>query len=937
MTLSKRQDALYNLTRSLLEIAQRGGIEITLDRLQNELQRAATLLPPELGPPEEVDIDIVRRELEVAVATQVRPGRQLSDPHGHEEWLTPDAVRNGTWHYWERYRRWLETAERLPATVVDALDDSTEKVLSQLENPTRDGPWDRRGMVVGHVQSGKTSHYTGLICKAADAGYRFIVVLAGSENNLRSQTQLRIDKGFTGFSFQYEDQTSGIAVGVGLDIVHHDLGMNCLTSVDKDFNAKRASQLGIKPSQDSPPLILVIKKNKSILKNLIQWIQQVMCGPQDDNGLYRTDSCPLLVIDDECDSYSVNTKRTRWEFEKTGEQQDPTAINGQIRQLLHTFERSAFVGYTATPFANIFIYHDPKSKQSWERDQYGPDLFPESFIVSLDRNSQYVGPDRVFGLQESEIQGVAGKQGFPIVREADDISAWIDPKHDRTWVPTDPMPISLRESILAFILVCAARRARGNSADHNSMLIHLSRFVNVQTRIHGVVESELRSMRRSIEAHRPDDPRPIIDELESLWRTDFEPTTAQFASGILEKHEVQELTWEQIALHLLPATDKISVMAINGSSEDVLDYERHRDDGISVIAIGGQKLQRGLTLEGLSVSYFQRSTKMYDTLMQMGRWFGYRPGYIDLCRLYTTTQLRDWYVDIATATEELYGQFDVMAAQGRTPKDFGLKVATSPGLLVTSAVKHRHGERLRLSFAGGQFSVRSLLRADVEHNLELVNEFLASINLPLEADPTDNAFVAHEVSPQRVMDFIESFRSNMVNVRGRSVSEVVQFIKACQDVEQLTHWTVAVPEISDATRVRADFGPIEPRFIERGNHPGGLNDPWVIRTLFTADHEAIGLSASQRQDAIAESEKDSISKTSGAYFRAKREAHNGLLIIYPLKAPKAWELPSEPQRVAVPSFGLSFPGGNSRTPSIEYVVNNIFGSTDPDNPDEEDG
>src|SRR5262249_12617745 len=128
---------------------------------------------------------------------------------------------------------------------------------------------------------------------------------------------------------------------------------------------------------------------------------------------------------------------------------------------------------------------------------------------------------------------------------------------------------------------------------------------------------------------------------------------------------------KDVAANLPKVASTVTIKLINGSAKDALEYDAARQTGINVIAIGGDKLSRGLTLEGLTVSYFLRASRMYDTLMQMGRWFGYRDGYADLCRLYTTRELVDWYRDITVANEELLALFDEMAAVGGTPRDFG--------------------------------------------------------------------------------------------------------------------------------------------------------------------------------------------------------------------------------------------------------------------------
>ena len=151
-------------------------------------------------------------------------------------------------------------------------------------------------------------------------------------------------------------------------------------------------------------------------------------------------------------------------------------------------------------------------------------------------------------------------------------------------------------------------------------------------------------------------------------------------------------SWEEVSSQLPDVVSDIQVRMINGTAKDALDYSEYEGAGLKVIAIGGDKLARGLTLEGLCVSYFLRASRMYDTLMQMGRWFGYRPGYLDLCRLYTTPDLSEWFGHIADAAEELREEFDIMAATGATPREYGLKVQSHPVLMVNLKAKDEVGE-----------------------------------------------------------------------------------------------------------------------------------------------------------------------------------------------------------------------------------------------------
>ena len=393
-----------------------------------------------------------------------------------------------------------------------------------------------------------------------------------------------------------------------------------------------------------------------VLQNLLAWVEWAANGRNPETGRRVVTDVPLLVIDDEADHASVDTNEQA--FDENGQpdpDHDPTAINRCVRRLLRFFEKSAYVGYTATPFANIFIHERARTAED------GDDIFPGSFIINLPAPSNYAGPVRIFGLSDDSEDGAGSIPPLPLMRQVTDHadspeprerSGWMPPRHRNGHQPLyegEPeIPPSLRQAIHSFVLVCAARRARGQEREHNSMLVHVTRFTNVQQAVSNQVREELNSIRRRIRRGDGGLPRTLLSELRQLWEEDFIPTTQSF-----DEEEYSLVSLDSIEPLLGQIVSSIEVRQINGSARDILDYETSRETGLNVIAIGGDKLSRGLTLEGLTVSYFLRASRMYDTLMQMGRWFGYRPGYLDLCRLYTTPELNEWFQYITEANEEL--------------------------------------------------------------------------------------------------------------------------------------------------------------------------------------------------------------------------------------------------------------------------------------------
>ena len=899
---------------------------------------------------EAVDSDRLVRDLETRFDVWIGRETTLEGNDDHVRWL--DAERAQGWRYWPRYRQHLESF--WAPSSIDSLDTVTDRVLSLLEDPNREGAWDRRGMVVGHVQSGKTSNYTGLICKAADAGYKLIVVLSGLHKNLRSQTQMRLDEGFLGYETlpPQEAHTRDLrTIGAGLFDPDPAIRPDYVTNRadNGDFNRTVANSLGINPG--GRPLLFVIKKNVSVLRNLQSWVDRVAGArvAETDRPIVR--NIPLLVVDDEADLASVDTRQQ--DFDEGGQpdpEHDPTAINRRIRRFLFCFEKSAYVGYTATPFANIFIHEHGTTAEEWE------DLFPRSFIMTLPAPSNYVGPVRIFGLEPDDDMANAVEPlplHRPVADHAESLDlrereGWMPPRHVNGHVPRyeglDDLPPSLRQAVYAFVLSCATRRVRGHSGKHNSMLVHVTRYTAVQHAVFSQVESLLRQLRRRIVRGEGASAATIVSDLKRMWGKDFLPTTAAIRQQI-DDPEIIDVSWEQVDEHLARVVSDISVREINGTAGDVLDYDAHHTTGLNVIAIGGDKLARGLTLEGLTISYFLRASRMYDTLMQMGRWFGYRPGYLDLCRLYTTPDLAEWFQHITEASEELRQEFDHMVAVGGTPKQYGLRVKSHPALMVTSRVKMRHGTSLQLSFA------RSISETVVFHrdahnismNFAAADQFIRRLGAPSETNPTrsrpkgathrwSGTCLWSDVGAEEVMEFLDSYTTHdsAVRVHSRILRE---FIEAQVGVDELTSWTVALMSggragqyvVGDRNVALSDRSPR----TRRSYQPEA--ERYVIGRLLAPRDEAIDLEL-EDYDAALRMTIDSWQKDpgrsrrqqepttpSGPNIRERRNARNGLLLLYPL-SPTGHHVEGD---VPVIGFGISFPRSpTART--VTYTVNNVY-------------
>jgi hypothetical protein len=933
------QQSILQIVQALLLNQDKNSITPAIIRQKIDL---ACALTPEWQT--QVDHESLVEELIRRYSIWMGEDASLCNAEGHLPWLTPELKHD--WRYWHRYRQWLDTS--LPWGVLDTLDRSTDNVLAQLEEPSREGRWDRRGLVVGHVQSGKTSHYTGLICKAADAGYKIIIVLAGLHNNLRSQTQMRLDEGFLGYETSPVRDKLNI-IGVGNIDSDPLIRPNYVTNRSEkgDFSAGVAKNLGITPEQR--PWLFVVKKNKSILKRLHKWIDNHVATTVDPTtGKRYVSDLPLLMIDDEADNASVDTGEQIYDDEgKPDAEHQPTAINSLIRKLLTQFSRKAYIGYTATPFANIFIHERSETIED------GPDLFPAAFIINLGAPSNYIGPAKVFGRFDTE--GRTDK--LPLVHQIKDHcsddgkSGWMPVSHKSGHRPEIDTPYnfpdSLRTAIDSFLLACTIRELRGQGEKHSSMLVHVTRFTAVQKIVFEHIEAYMLDVRQRL--LRRIGYEPLLTRLEEIWHKDFVPTTTAIRNTMPDQVPNDNFSWEEIRESLFKVIESISVRMINGTAKDALDYADSAT-GLKVIAVGGDKLARGLTLEGLCTSYFLRASRMYDTLMQMGRWFGYRYGYLDLCRLYTTEELVEWFEHIADASEELREEFDNMVASGGTPRDFGLKVKSHPVLMVTSPLKMRTARSLWLSFSGTVVETISLFKESeyLKQNYDAFMRLADRAGKPMpipESHRGDklekwNGVIWNDVSAEKIADFLIDYKTHPV-ARKVNSNLLAGFIQRMNRVGELTDWTVAV--IGGGVNKNQDVGGLPVPLMKR-TAAEGVTDRYAIGRLLSPRDEGIdcdeqtwlaALKETQRifkADAGRNAGREIPAYPSGTVLRRIKgfghdniapQLKKGLLLIYFLDPrQESSTMKFEDDRFPVVAFGISFPGSHSGV-TVEYKVNNV--------------
>lgn len=882
---------LENLERATEAVLARE-LSVTPERIRELIEQMRALPMFEVTDDE---AEILARRLETRHDVTMNLGAHLKE-RGFKPWLE-SALAGIDSYYWDRYKKLLAEKHFSPQ-VLATLHADTNRTLGLLENPAKDGPWDRRGMVVGHVQSGKTANYIGLICKAADAGYRLIVVIAGVHNNLRNQTQKRIDEGFVGRdSAALLSLRENKYIGVG----RYDARRRPVTFTNsvKDFSKEMATGVGIPLQNLNEPAIFVIKKNSNTLKNLLEWLREHNAS-RGGNTVHT----PMLLIDDEADNASINVQYGKDEVSR---------INSQIRELLQMFSRSCYVGYTATPFANIFI--DPDTDDAMR----GGDLFPRHFIVSLDPPTNYFGADRVFL-----------SDGKTFIRHIEDNEDFLPLKHAITLV-LSALPPSLITAVRTFVVARAIRLRRGHQTQHCSMLVNTSRFTGIQGQIRAALQRLLEDMQASVrlnaalpgsEALRD----PEIAALKAAWDAEFSDSGG---------------TWPEVQAELLEAVAPIKVVEVNSRASGTLNYDDYEDTGLNVIAVGGFSLSRGLTLEGLMVSYFLRNSMMYDTLMQMGRWFGYRPEYEDLCRIWMPEEAEGWYAHIAESIEMLREEFRLMAAAGATPEEFGLKVRAHPDtLIVTARNKMGSGEHLVVSIGlDNEFIETSTVRNDeagLTGNRAAAVEFAKDLTRS-EAPPASGTMVSggwllREVPSQCVRTFLGAYANHPRSIVTDS-GPVGRYIAAREDTE-LAKWDVLFAGLAKGTPaegyiVDSSLG-VPVICQQRTAGPGYDRNTLPIGSRQRVASRGVEKTGLEPQDVTAAEEeyqeqlRASGKPTSGRInypdriYRARRP--RPLLILHFLQMFEDSEYTRPMHEQPVVAWSISFPKSAFPEQRVEYVV-----------------
>lgn len=838
-----------------------------------------------------VDNDYVERSIKSQVWVEMEEGSGLVNQATHKKWLG-DKRAQIDFYFWRRYKSFLIEDKGWSVNVVNTLDEVSDSLIELIGDPDLAGSWARKGLLLGDVQSGKTSNYLAICNKAADVGYKIVILLTGTLENLRRQTQERVDEGFTGRNSRdfLKTNPEGKYIGVGFKEKNLRRCAVPFTSIDYDFNKNLLDSLHLGVQDLKEPVVLVVKKNKSVLDNLESWLQK-WCS----NGIDKTKiEYPILVIDDESDNASVNTSKD-----------SINAINHGIRKILDLFSRSSYLGVTATPFANIFI--DP-----FEKEGQLPDLFPKDYIYALNPPSNYIGSNDLFG-EESKYSNAIKK-----IEDADDYF----PLGHKITNRISNLPDSLKEAIVYFCLSNVIRDIRKNTSKHRSMLINVSRFVDVQNNVFEKVREFFFEYRERVTNYI------LLDDSQDYYVT--------LTKKIYERNRniSDQCVWKLIRENLVSSISSTKIMQVNkNNSYENLDYSAYNEIGLRVIAIGGNSLSRGLTLEGLCVSYFYRNSMMYDTLMQMGRWFGYRENYQDLFRLWLPNEGIEWYKHITSSTNELRDEIKYMQRQGLTPLEFGLKVqAHQESLLITARNKMRYTTKIErlVSLEGRQietFKLR-LVKENIDHNYQVCEEFIYSLGAPSNKKIPDKIKLWEKVGKIRVASFVSKLYSHPSNIYFNPVF-VSNYI---EELEQYPEWDVVVP-ISGVGQP-FDFGGIQGYTSARSS----FIEKDAIR--IAGKHNRVGMPGDAKfgmtieEQVEAEEVYKSINGAKKTYpsFAYLKRRTKPLLIIYLIDVITEDEKDNELQRIKsfigtnpVPVVSASFPSkdGVTETKKLVYYMNLI--------------
>ena len=763
-------------------------------------------------------------------------------------WLSESRNDIIDWDYTERYFKYLSKTGR-SQSVIDETRRSSKEIIKKIADPKSTSSVYVKGLVVGAVQSGKTGNFNAVINRSIDSGYGLVIVLSGIMEDLRSQTQKRIETDVIGEGRDVDTNTIG-KKGAGEIERFGKLGnspvnqVKSITSPKSDFNrALLDNDFSLNDVN-----VLVCKKNVSVLRNLIVWLHDCLDKNKERHNI------PLLILDDEADNASLNNLGAKG-------RDYASKTNSQIRVLLGLFNIKTYLGYTATPFANVLqdrnSFSDKKhiEKYKFEGELFEKELsrvnniFPDDFIELLEPPSNYIGAKQIFETVTPIQNATDDNEKIPLLAPAvydyiDDFPSRVYKDDPNTGIESftkdewderfgytghlnfdthseykkatraskkddlfpKKLPESLKDAIKCFFLALAIREYRIPSMEkselfqpHNTMLVHISRFTFWQNKTRDLIEIYVSKLISKIENDNPSSPNSIYEELKKLWYSKYgyahivENIKDYLPAGYEDEFMVP-IVFDSIKNILPSAVKGIEIKAINSFTKDKLQYPKGNPK--KIIAVGGNRLSRGFTLEGLTINYFIRTTNYSDGLLQMGRWFGYRTGYLDCCKIFTTQDSLDKFDSTTKCIEELETEFKKMEEQDKDPKSFVLRVRKHPGTLkITRPSILKNAKNVNWSYAD-QLEMTTTFNVTNKHIKNTWSNFKK--NIAPQFDSEKRGLLTYRTSGEGIIEILNKQSNNFTKEIG---SQIVKFIELCNDKGMLTDWTVALKITSNAKEI----------------------------------------------------------------------------------------------------------------------------------------
>ena len=743
--------------------------------------------------------------------------------NGFVSWLTDERRSNMPDDYITRYLTYLRSRGR-SEKVIEEISRSSDKILAKLGDPKSENPFYYKGLVVGSVQSGKTGNFNAVINRAIDAGYSLIIVLSGIMEDLRSQTQLRLEEDVIGEGTLDLSKDNKGEKGVGLIRKFGEQGDQSVRQVFSITSYKSDFKKSVKETDFSlnNKNILVCKKNTGVLKNLLIWLSDYLDENKEKHDI------PFLIVDDEADNASLNN------LGKKGAEY-ASVINGHIRALLDLFTKKTYLGYTATPFANVLQDRNQTSIKSWPINYkingqvtakdftQVSNIFPDDFIELLNSPSNYIGAKQIFETVLDETVKI------PLVEIISDTDVSFPARvqrndgtdGDRATVKSDHFPLflpkSLEEATECFILSIALRLSRIEDMTdssflnpHHTMLIHISRFIPWQNKTKELVAKYVTKLETDLNNDLPNNSNLIYGHLEKIWNKYYATIVKNIRGYLPEGYQDEFLiskTFNDIRSHLIDAIKGIEVKAVNSETGDKLQYFKDSfGNGRKVIAVGGNRLSRGFTLEGLTINYFIRNTNYSDTLLQMGRWFGYRPGYVDCCKVFTTLEAVKKFDSTTRAIEELEAEFIKMNRLNKSPNEFVLRVRKHPGTLkITRPAILKDTKVVNWSYQD-QLVQSTRFRIDnsklIKESWDGLKSFIVNNQFKRTAD---GRFFRKDLSAIELIEFLKQPNT----FEDFELRSIVQFIQLCINKQKLEDWTIVIKATGNGAELSPDQSGLE--------------------------------------------------------------------------------------------------------------------------------